>query len=265
MKETGKGKRLEDRLLGDEWADWQPGSKESDCEAPKSLFLVFSSLFILFLLLAIALFWYLILPRISEFGIPAVRAAGVIFYALAALLFVWYFVQVLSSTFKIKLIPAAIARRFSLLIFLSAVANIGKLCGISRDKMGNSFVKFHNDLMYATKIGKGAKRFLLLLPRCLSAETRKAINTMADKYQFKAFTAFGGDEARKIIKDQRPDAVIGVACERDLISGIHDTAPKIPVFGLVNRRPEGPCKNTYIDIQELERIVRYCSSAPSGK
>ena len=81
---------------------------------------------------------------------------------------------------------------------------------------------------------------------------------LSEKYQFVAYTAFGGDEARKAVKDHRPDAVIGVACERDLISGIQDTAPKMPVFGIPNKRPEGPCKNTSVDVKELEKIIRYC-------
>jgi len=132
------------------------------------------------------------------------------------------------------------------------------MVGITRDKIGNSFVKFHNDLMYATRTGKNVKKILLILPRCLSAEVRNKIKELSEKYQFVAYTAFGGDEARKAIKDNKPDAVIGVACERDLISGIQDTAPKMPVFGIPNKRPEGPCKNTSIDVKELEKIVRYC-------
>lgn len=260
MKETGKGKRLEDRLLGDEWSDWQPGSRyEGAIEAPKALFLFFSFLVLIFALLGILLFWYLALPRFEGFGPSAVRIAEFTLFFFAAVLITWYLLQTLSSLFSIRLVPAFIAKRFSLRLFLSGAVKLAGIFGISRDKVGNSFVKFHNDLMYATRAGRGAKRFLILLPRCLSAETRKSINELGQKYQFKAFTAFGGDEARKIIREERPDAVIGVACERDLVSGIQDTAPKIPVFGLPNKRPEGPCKNTSVDLKELEKIISYCT------
>lgn len=260
MKETGKGRKLEDRLLGDEWSDWQPGSGYAGAiEAPKALFIFFSFLVLISALLAIALFWYLALPRFEGFGASAVRITESALYLLAALLAAWYFLQVLSCLFGVKLIPSFFVKRLSLRLFLSGAVKLAGVFGISRDRMGNSFVKFHNDLMYATKTGANTKRFLLLLPRCLSTETRKGINDLGEKYQFKAFTAFGGDEARKIIREQRPDAVIGVACERDLISGIQDTAPKIPVFGLPNKRPEGPCKNTSVDLKELEKIIRYCA------
>jgi uncharacterized protein len=260
MKETGKGKRLEDRLLGDEWSDWQPGSRyKGTIEAPKALFVFFSFLVLISVLSGILLFWYLALPRFEGFGPGAVRAAGSALFFFAAILFIWYLLQVASSLFKVKLVPAFITKRFSLRIFLPGAVKLAGIFGVSRDKTGNSFVKFHNDLMYAARAGRGAKRFLILLPRCLSAETRKGINELGGKYQFKAFTAFGGDEARKIIREERPDAVIGVACERDLISGIQDTSPKIPVFGLPNKRPEGPCKNTSVDLKELEKIIKYCA------
>lgn len=260
MKEGNKGKRLEDRLLGDEWSDWQPGAGyEGATDTPKSSFLLFSFAALVLILLAILLLWYLALPRFEGFGSGVVRLMGFIFSAVSAVLVFWFFLQVGASLFRIKLVPAPILKRFSLRILLSGAVNIAKLFGISKDKIGNSYVKFHNDLMYATGTGKNAKRFLLLLPRCLSADTRKQINELKQRYNFEAFTAFGGDEARKIIREQRPYAVIGVACERDLVSGIQDTAPKIPVFGLPNIRPEGPCKNTSVDIKELENIIRHCS------
>ena len=259
MKETGQGKRLEDRLLGDEWADWQPGTKGgSSSDAPKSLFILFSFLVLLLALLGVWLFWYLALPRFESFGQGFAGVAKTIFLIFAFALAAWYLLQVSSAAFKVKLAPSFFVKHLSLRVLLSSAVKLAGMAGITRDKMGNSFVKFHNDLMYATKTGKNAKKILLLLPRCLSAEVRNKIKELSEKYQFVAYTAFGGDEARKAIKDNKPDAVIGVACERDLISGIQDTAPKMPVFGIPNKRPEGPCKNTSIDLKELEKIVKYC-------
>lgn len=260
MKETNKSKKLEDRILGDQWFDWQPGKEyEGVINAPKSIFIGLSFVILIFILLGMLLLWYLALPRLEEFGANVARLTGIVLSLFAVLVSLWYVLQVLSSIFKIGLVPSSVAKRIPLRMFFSSAVKLAKIFGISRDKIGNSFVKFHNDLMYATRTGKNTKRFLLLLPRCLSSETRKQINELCNKYQCKAFTAFGGDEARKIIREQRPTAVIGVACERDLISGIQDTAPKIPVLGLPNKRPEGPCKNTFVDIKELEGIIKFCT------
>lgn len=247
--------------MGDEWADWDPKTKVgSSSDAPKSLFILFSFFVLLIVLLGVWLFWFLALPRFESFGPVFVGIARTAFLVFILGLGAWYLLQILSVAFKVKLAPSFFVSRLSLRIFLSSAVKLAGFFGITRDRIGNSFVKFHNDLMYATNSGRFAKKILLLLPRCLSAEMRTKIKELSEKYQFVAYTAFGGDEARKAIKENRPDVVIGVACERDLISGIQDTAPKIPVFGIPNKRPDGPCKNTSIDVKELEQIVRHCLS-----
>jgi hypothetical protein len=58
--------------------------------------------------------------------------------------------------------------------------------------------------------------------------------------------------ARKIVVEKRPEMIIGVACERDLTSGIQDTYP-IPVYGILNKRPNGPCYDTDVDLELVEQ------------
>ncbi len=64
----------------------------------------------------------------------------------------------------------------------------------------------------------------------------------------------GGTLARKHLKETRPYFVVAVACERDLISGIYDAFP-LPVYGLFNKRPNGPCINTEMEVEEIEHIL----------
>jgi len=52
----------------------------------------------------------------------------------------------------------------------------------------------------------------------------------------------------------KPKAIVAVACELDLTSGIRDTYP-IPVIGVLNRRPNGPCYNTSVDIAEVKKAL----------
>ena len=42
--------------------------------------------------------------------------------------------------------------------------------------------------------------------------------------------------------------------ERDLTSGIQDVFP-LPVLGVLNERPFGPCFNTRVDINKLEAAI----------
>ena len=45
-----------------------------------------------------------------------------------------------------------------------------------------------------------------------------------------------------------------MACERDLTAGIRDAYP-LPVIGVLNQRPHGPCFNTQVVLAELETTL----------
>lgn len=64
--------------------------------------------------------------------------------------------------------------------------------------------------------------------------------------------------ARLQIERMKPKAIITMACERDLVSGIQDVAEEIPVIAIPNRRPEGPCKNTEVNPEEVEEAIGRC-------
>lgn len=69
----------------------------------------------------------------------------------------------------------------------------------------------------------------------------------------------GGTAARNIISLRKPKIIISVACERDLTSGISDITG-IPVLGIINIRPNGPCSDTSVNVQlireRLESMVK---------
>ena len=58
-----------------------------------------------------------------------------------------------------------------------------------------------------------------------------------------------------MLKTLRPQAVLAIACERDLTSGIQDVFP-LPVIGILNQRPFGPCCNTKVDIERVEKLLQ---------
>jgi hypothetical protein len=70
----------------------------------------------------------------------------------------------------------------------------------------------------------------------------------------KIAVATGGTLARRIIVENRPEAIVAVACELDLTTGIQDSYP-IPVIGILNDRPNGPCINTKVDIQKVRSAI----------
>lgn len=114
---------------------------------------------------------------------------------------------------------------------------------------------------------------LLLLPHCLQVsecDIRLTYNVgnckrcgrcemkdllgVADEKGIEIFVATGGTIARRIVKEVMPDVIVAVACERDLSSGIADTYP-LPVLGITNDRPFGPCRNTRVDLEKVKEAL----------
>jgi hypothetical protein len=138
------------------------------------------------------------------------------------------------------------------------VVAVGKILGISRDRLTNSFLKVHNLFLGSGPLKTSPDNLLLLMPRCLTKDNNKRLRELRDKYQFHMATAGGGSEARKKIRQIRPKLIIAIACERDLMSGFKDVNTHIPVIGFPNYRPEGPCKNTCVDLTKIEETINNC-------
>ena len=79
---------------------------------------------------------------------------------------------------------------------------------------------------------------------------------LAGQYRIPVFVATRGQLARRVIRERRPRAVVAVACERDMVTGLHDVAGKVPVLGLTMTLPAGPCKDAVLDFVTLERYLQ---------
>jgi len=150
---------------------------------------------------------------------------------------------------------------------------IGKFIGMGKDKVRRSFVAINNQLVLAEAGKVRPEKLLILLPHCLqnhecvvritgAVENCKAcgkcrikdLNTLSERYKIPISVATGGTLARRIVVEKKPNIIIAVACERDLTSGIQDSYP-IPVFGILNKRPFGPCYDTDVDLDLVEQGI----------
>jgi len=86
---------------------------------------------------------------------------------------------------------------------------------------------------------------------------------IADENHITLFVATGGSLARRIISETRPEALVAVACENDLSSGISDTYP-LPVLGIPNERPFGPCVNTRVDLTKVKEAIAFFGTNSHG-
>lgn len=154
------------------------------------------------------------------------------------------------------------------------LVGVGRCFGISKQDIRRSFVAINNRLVLADAKKVKPHQLLILLPHCLQNHeckvriTGKVENckkcgkckikdlvTLSETYQVPIAVATGGTLARKIVVEKRPKVIIAVACERDLSSGIQDSYP-IPVFGIFNRRPFGPCYDTDVDMELVEKGIQ---------
>jgi hypothetical protein len=123
------------------------------------------------------------------------------------------------------------------------------------------------------------KRILLLLPHCLQVNECKIrlthniyncercgkceikdLISIAEENKLNLFVATGGTLARRTVLDLKPGAIVAIACQRDLSSGIVDTYP-IPIIGIPNERPYGPCINTKVDLEKVKEAIIFLSSS----
>lgn len=170
--------------------------------------------------------------------------------------------------FSKKLRGAVIKVMFPILVA------VGKLFGISRERISQSFVAINNQLVLTQNLKVEPSRLLLLMPHCLQnydCEVKitgnvenckscgkcpiKDLLALSRKYKVELAVATGGTIARRIVVQKRPQVIVAVACERDLTSGIQDTYP-LPVYGIFNRRLYGPCFNTQLPLPETEAAIR---------
>lgn len=165
-------------------------------------------------------------------------------------------------------------RGLTVKLFLPLMTLLGRGLGISKERIRNSFIKVNNELVLAEARSYAPHEVLLLMPHCLQnsrCDHRltydidnckrcgkcpiKELLELRDKYGVHLAIATGGTIARRIVVQKRPKLILAVACERDLSSGIQDTFP-LPVFGVLNLRPHGPCLDTLVPFAQLEQALR---------
>lgn len=249
--------KITDRKLGDEWADWDGTGGAESTETDYRVFVGIAIISTIVLVMAAGLFLWLIHPRLMSMGMVVADTISMVFFAFCGIVLAWLILFVISALTRWPLtrwivIPQLVNK------LLSLVMAVGKVFGISRDRLTNSFLKVHNVFLGAKPSRTEPERLLLLLPRCLTKENFKVLRQLRDRYGFQMATVGGGTEARKKIVESAPEIIIAIACERDLMSGFREVNVHTPVIGFPNQRPEGPCKNTCVDLTEIEQSIRRC-------
>lgn len=160
-------------------------------------------------------------------------------------------------------------------LFLPLSEMLGRALGIDQQAVRRSFIQVNNDMTLNSHKRYAPEEILVLLPHCIqwsgcgvrvSSDITRCkrcgncdvgrLISLAERYGAHLAIATGGTLARRIVVQTRPKMILAVACERDLASGIQDTHP-LPVYGILNERPHGPCIDTTVSLDRLEEALKH--------
>ncbi len=246
----------------------------------KKLFILVSAGGLLLLGLFVGVGWYLIAPRLAAFHPDLPGTIGVVAAVAFFVIAVGLGLVALSAVtgrrvlFSQRITATVIRVLFPMVLMLASILRV------DRDRVKRSFVAVNNALVEAGRDTIGRGKVLLLLPHCLQATdcphkiTGGLIENcrgcgkcvIADLVELARdnglalAVATGGTLARRVIGEVNPAAIIAVACEMDLTSGIQDSYP-LPVYGILNERPHGPCRDTTVDLDEVRGAIRFFAEA----
>ena len=199
-----------------------------------------------------------------------------LFFGGAILAIIWLSVGLVLHAYTGKpVLGTSRLRGITIRLLLPLMELMGRMMRIPVAAVRRSFIKVNNELVLSSNIVCEPHQLLVLLPHCIQASRcthrltyhidncarcgvcpLKEILRLRDAYGVQVAIATGGTIARRIVVQARPKLIVAVACERDLSSGIQDTHP-LPVFGVINERPNGPCLDTIVSIRRLEDAIRH--------
>lgn len=235
------------------------------------LSLILSSLFLIALMAF--LIWELMSPGLAAININlpkfiAIVLASIIgIVSIAVIGMIFTLLGINSLSFFKRTAWFSINLLFPLAVFL------GKLFKINKENIERSFIEVSNQLVKQHGVKVSPDRVLILTPHCIQLDTcqhkiTRDVNNckqcgrcpvgdllaLSKRTGVHFAVATGGTFARQLVKKIRPRAILAIACERDLTSGIQDVFP-LPTIGVLNKRPFGPCFNTQIDIAQVEEAL----------
>ncbi len=157
--------------------------------------------------------------------------------------------------------------------FLPVMVMAGGLLRIPRIKLEQAFIDINNEFVRRMKKKLRPEKLVLLMPHCLQFDdcrfkvTRDVRNCagcgkceigslvdLMEEFKVSLYVLTGGSVARRKVEEHHPHAIIAVACERDLTSGVQDAYP-LPVIAIINKRPKGYCIETTVDVKEVRKAI----------
>jgi hypothetical protein len=239
----------------------------------KRLFIFLMGLTCLILVGMIFLAWWVPNRGLANINPNLPNIVGIIVAVLSGMAILGTGLLVLTTALGKDIFFTRFMRLVVIKFLLPMIEFVGRCLGLDKDSIRQSFIAMNNSLVISQRQKVRPDRILVLLPHCIqlfdceikvTGDIHKCVQCgrcdikglveIGRKYHIDISVATGGTLARKVIVEKRPKLVLAVACERDLTSGIKDCYP-LPVIGILNDRPFGPCFNTTVDTAKIDEAL----------
>jgi hypothetical protein len=250
-----------------------PKVPETATPPRKRLFVTLMGITCLIVVAAIFLVWWIPNRGLANIHPNLPHIVGIIMMALSGAAILGTGLLVLTTALGKDILLTRFMRLVVIKFLLPVIEMVGRVMGLDKDCIRQSFIAMNNSLVTSQRMKVKPDRILVLLPHCIqlsdceikvTGDIRKCVQCgrcsikglvdIGRKYAVDISVATGGTLARKVIVEKRPKLVLAVACERDLTSGIKDCYP-LPVIGILNERPFGPCFNTVVDVTKIDEAL----------
>lgn len=239
----------------------------------KRLFVTLMGVTCLIVVAVIFLAWWIPNRGLSNIHPNLPHIVGIVMVVLSGAAILGTALLVLTTALGKDIFLTRFMRLVVIKFLLPVIEFVGRVMGLDKDRIRQSFIAMNNSLVTSQRMKVKPDRILVLLPHCIQLSdceikvtgdihkcvqcgrcSIKGLVEIGRKYAVDISVATGGTLARKVIVEKRPKLVLAVACERDLTSGIKDCYP-LPVIGILNERPFGPCFNTVVDVLKIDEAL----------
>lgn len=115
-------------------------------------------------------------------------------------------------------------------------------------------VKKNNAEQLAKFILAPFNKRILFLPHCLQKDFRIEIKDFAEKLGYNVVVAAGGSQVFKAIQKFKPQAIVGIACMREIYLAVSELEDINLPYQSLELSDDG-CKNTKANIDEAKALL----------
>ncbi len=91
--------------------------------------------------------------------------------------------------------------------------------------------------------------------RCGNCKIKDVLE-LADEFGVRPFVAAGGRLAAHRAKSDDIDAIVAIACAKELKEGVKAVFPK-PMLTVCNEQPHGPCVDTDVELTQVREAIEF--------